>query len=469
MKSSSHLPSSSKQNTTSTTRYESLDDLIKTPTTQRTAATTTTTLPLHCEIEPLGFLYKTPRKVYHNGKEKFSSPVHRFAGVLMRKFSSGDLVWSERLFHLVRPRTCPRLLRYALNLLEDSELGCTSAYFDTPTSSLRLPRRWSVKSNTKLPKRYSGEKDWIKSASRRVRKKSLTHKISSGIKAFKMSEVSTTTPTSDNNDWTLTWHEVSSKDSELRSLYNYVLRMSHFYDPKRRFPCDSFGNDWDTKECFDIVKNLKWAQRVQVQKILNNGENREYICSNFGKVSKTTTITVPWYQIIAVLDKKGILNNRVVKHNQVQVGDFILIVKCLVKEMAWTGTVCDSKKDVKISNMSMGKEFDDDKEVDLEYAIVHDKKERIWIESLKIFISFSLSLSLFTSTHTHTHTHRVVRVQIEKDGLFTYWVNRTKLWLVSLSPLITHTHTHTHTSNRYTCVCLRYGVHSKQKCSTLVL
>ena len=142
--------------TTKLVSYSSLDELV---TSEKTVKDPTEiAMPVNCEIEPLGFLFKTPRKVFHNGKEKFSSPIHRFAGVLRRKLS-GDVVWSERLFHMVRPRTCPRLLRYALKCLEESDSGCTSQYFESPSESLRLPRRWSLtgggSSSSKLPKSYS--------------------------------------------------------------------------------------------------------------------------------------------------------------------------------------------------------------------------------------------------------------------------------------------------------------------------
>ena len=226
--------------TTKLVSYSSLDELV---TSEKTVKDPTEiAMPVNCEIEPLGFLFKTPRKVFHNGKEKFSSPIHRFAGVLRRKLS-GDVVWSERLFHMVRPRTCPRLLRYALKCLEESDSGCTSQYFESPSESLRLPRRWSLKggsSSSKLPKSYSAEKTWMKKSNRSLRKKSLTHKISSGIRAFKLNdkkqkekEIEKQDQGGDARNWTLTWYDV---DSKLGSLYNYVLHMSRFYDPTRLFP-----------------------------------------------------------------------------------------------------------------------------------------------------------------------------------------------------------------------------------------
>ena len=145
--------------------YTSLDELVLDDNSDTDINSFEIAMPLHCRDEPLGFLFKTPRKVFHNGKEKFSSPVHRFAGILRRKLS-GDVVWSERLFHMVRPRKCPLLLRLALTCLENAETGCTSQYFESPSKSLGLPRRWSINKSpggTQLPKRYSAEKTWIKS------------------------------------------------------------------------------------------------------------------------------------------------------------------------------------------------------------------------------------------------------------------------------------------------------------------
>ena len=61
--------------------------------------------------------------------------------------------------------------------------------------------------------------------------------------------------------WTLTWYDV---DSKLGSLYNYVLQMSRFYDPRRAFPSDAFGNDWAARTSVDPTENLKWCKRVEV-------------------------------------------------------------------------------------------------------------------------------------------------------------------------------------------------------------
>lgn len=99
---------------------------------------------------------------------------------------------------------------------------------------------------------------------RQNRKKSLTHKISSGIKAFQFKQKEREREEKHKDDWMLTWFDVSTTDSKLRSLYKYVLRMSKFYDPRRTFPCDSFGSDWACKDSFDPKSYLKWAKRLQV-------------------------------------------------------------------------------------------------------------------------------------------------------------------------------------------------------------
>ena len=109
---------------------------------------------------------------------------------------------------------------------------------------------------------------------------------------------------------------------------------------------------------------------------------------------------VPWFQIFTVLSRDGQFNTRVVRvwvfeslsvwifecrttkqkqqqqqqqvqHNKIRVGDTILFVKSLVKEMAWSGVVENSQEALESSYEE--REFLDNDQ-DLEFAIVRDMR-----------------------------------------------------------------------------------------------
>lgn len=344
------------------------------------------TTPYGCGTELMGWLSKKPRVVLLNGKERFTSPLHRLASNLTKDG------WSKRLFHITKRSKTPDLLRDALNVL-NRQFDDSTAVFGLPTPSMRLPKRWSVKRGVSRPRSYEERKVWNKK--NKGKRKSLTRKVSSGIKAFAKNKEES------KDDWLLSWFDVEKKERHLVELFDYVLHNSAFYHPKRNFPCNAFGYKNETTDAVGVDRFLRWAKRVRVVRVVDavnagqsnsssssshtftNPSSRQYVCeTRRDDDDDVQTISIPWYQVVAKYDQNKIV--RVLVHRDICVGDTLFVADFLTFHMSWEGMIRE-RGNVSTDPSHVGlhdDEFEENENKDMFFDVHMTSKTRSWIESL---------------------------------------------------------------------------------------